>query len=240
MKTKNISKLNGFRPCIALLALSVMSTHAATLQVDLGRSTDPSLQSGWTAWNTNFGGSAINEQNSFSYAEGTAGTVDVTMTSFGSTYTRNYNTVTGDQASLSPLLRDIVFFNSASTGSFIQMQIDSLKSGSYTFTGYHHFVQENTGFPTMDILLNGTDTGQDITTLQVSSPYEINTLRTSTVNFTVANDNDSVTIRYANPTTTGSNQHFALNGFELTQIPEPSAALLGGLGVLALLRRRRQ
>jgi len=29
------------------------------------------------------------------------------------------------------------------------------------------------------------------------------------------------------------------NGFEITQIPEPSTALLGGLGLLALLRRRR-
>ncbi|MFU8894641.1 MAG: PEP-CTERM sorting domain-containing protein [Luteolibacter sp.] len=29
------------------------------------------------------------------------------------------------------------------------------------------------------------------------------------------------------------------NGFEIVQIPEPSTALLGGLGLLALLRRRR-
>ena len=33
---------------------------------------------------------------------------------------------------------------------------------------------------------------------------------------------------------------FAINGFQLVQqVPEPSAALLGGLGLLALLRRRR-
>ena len=30
-----------------------------------------------------------------------------------------------------------------------------------------------------------------------------------------------------------------LNGMQITQVPEPSAALLGGLGLLALLRRRR-
>jgi hypothetical protein len=30
-----------------------------------------------------------------------------------------------------------------------------------------------------------------------------------------------------------------LNAFQLRAIPEPSAALLGGLGMLALLRRRR-
>lgn len=33
---------------------------------------------------------------------------------------------------------------------------------------------------------------------------------------------------------------FAINGFQLVQqVPEPSSALLGGLGLLALLRRRR-
>jgi hypothetical protein len=32
---------------------------------------------------------------------------------------------------------------------------------------------------------------------------------------------------------------FPINGFQLVQIPEPGAALLGGLGLLALLRRRR-
>jgi hypothetical protein len=31
-----------------------------------------------------------------------------------------------------------------------------------------------------------------------------------------------------------------LESFSLTQIPEPSSALLGGLGMLALLRRRRR
>jgi hypothetical protein len=34
-------------------------------------------------------------------------------------------------------------------------------------------------------------------------------------------------------------QNSAFSGFQLVQIPEPSAALLGGLGMLALLRRRR-
>ena len=37
-----------------------------------------------------------------------------------------------------------------------------------------------------------------------------------------------------------SGTNAAFNGFQLVEaIPEPSAALLGGLGVLALLRRRR-
>jgi hypothetical protein len=39
--------------------------------------------------------------------------------------------------------------------------------------------------------------------------------------------------------TGGSGSYGALNGLALVQVPEPSAALLGGLGMLALLRRRR-
>lgn len=42
----------------------------------------------------------------------------------------------------------------------------------------------------------------------------------------------------ANGLTTG-NGIAVFNGFEIQSVPEPSAALLGGLGVLALLRRRR-
>jgi hypothetical protein len=36
-----------------------------------------------------------------------------------------------------------------------------------------------------------------------------------------------------------SNQSTQMNAVQLRAIPEPSAALLGGLGLLALLRRRR-
>ncbi len=39
--------------------------------------------------------------------------------------------------------------------------------------------------------------------------------------------------------TGGSGSFGALNGLALVQVPEPSVALLGGLGMLALLRRRR-
>jgi hypothetical protein len=40
-------------------------------------------------------------------------------------------------------------------------------------------------------------------------------------------------------TGTDSGQNVQVNAFQLRAIPEPSAALLGGLGMLALLRRRR-
>jgi uncharacterized protein (TIGR03382 family) len=37
----------------------------------------------------------------------------------------------------------------------------------------------------------------------------------------------------------GLDEYAAVDDVTLTVIPEPSAALLGGLGLLALLRRRR-
>jgi hypothetical protein len=39
--------------------------------------------------------------------------------------------------------------------------------------------------------------------------------------------------------TTAAGQNFRIGGFQLEAIPEPRAALLGGIGLLALLRRRR-
>jgi hypothetical protein len=36
-----------------------------------------------------------------------------------------------------------------------------------------------------------------------------------------------------------SSQQVKIDNFSLTAVPEPSATLLGGLGILALLRRRR-
>jgi hypothetical protein len=57
---------------------------------------------------------------------------------------------------------------------------------------------------------------------------------TLTLNFTVANDGDPISIRYQDLT---GGDSFGINGFVL--VPEPSAALLGGLGLLVLLRRRR-
>jgi hypothetical protein len=38
---------------------------------------------------------------------------------------------------------------------------------------------------------------------------------------------------------TEAGSHNTITGFQLQAIPEPSTALLGGLGMLALLRRRR-
>lgn len=52
-----------------------------------------------------------------------------------------------------------------------------------------------------------------------------------------ADGTGKLVITWSNPT--GGSGWSSFNGLQLQAVPEPSAALLGGLGVLALLRRRR-
>ena len=47
------------------------------------------------------------------------------------------------------------------------------------------------------------------------------------------------TLTYTIDYVSGGGAAATLNGMQITAIPEPSAALLGGLRLLALLRRRR-
>lgn len=75
MKPQQKTSKNGILPSILLLALGAMHASAVPLQVDLGRTGQASLQSGWTEWNTDVAG-VMNVQNTFAYAEGTAGTVN--------------------------------------------------------------------------------------------------------------------------------------------------------------------
>jgi hypothetical protein len=48
-----------------------------------------------------------------------------------------------------------------------------------------------------------------------------------------------ITLRWRDPDHAGTDHGLAIDDVSVTFIPEPSAALLGGLGLLALLRRRR-
>lgn len=225
---------------------SASAVSAGTIKVDLGRSdgggsASGAAQAGYTGWTIAGNQGAMDVSETFASTYATDGTIDVTMTSNSDTFARNYgNTISGTQSGLQALLEDFVFFNQDGGGSnFIQFQFDDLKAGEYTFTALHHFTQANSNFPTMDILLNGVDTTDNIAMVQGTG---INTLNTSVVNFTVVNDNDAVTIRYANPVSDNpeGNEHFGINGFELTRVPEPGSLALLAMGGLCVLRRRRR
>ena len=214
------------------------------LLVDLDGQSGPT-QTGYTSWDPPGTGTigVLNESMSFPEASlSTDGTVDVTMTTAGSTYERNYGAVSGPLVGQNNLLKDLVFFNNRLSGNnYYEVQLDDLKAGDYRFTAYHVATNALNGDATVDILLNGVDTGMDVTLLNTSSPGEP---RSSVVDFTVASDNDPIVIRYANPTA----DHFGLNGFELTTvsqtvIPEPITMLAVGLSLAGLggyVKRRKR
>lgn len=210
------------------IVLAAGGIARAAVIVDLDAADGPT-QSGYTSWNPSHSdGGALNQSNAFADAAlSTDGTVDVTMTTAGSTYERNYAPVTGPLASQTNLLQDLVFFNNRLSGNnYYQVQLDDLKAGSYRFTAYHVATNALSGDATVDVLLNGSDTGMDVTLLNTSAPAQI---RSSIVDFTVASDNDPITIRYANPT----ENHFGLNGFELDAVaPAPPSVKvdINGLG----------
>ena len=227
MKTKIL--LTALAACTAL---STVSAAAATLQVDYDAVGGPT-QADFTSWDPpHADNTGLNQTGSFTYSGATDGSVEVTLTSSSDTYERNFGAVSGGAfVGQSNLLKDIVFFNQGNSGTnFIQVVLNDLKAGDYTFTGYHHSTGTLNSLATVNIFLNGADTGDDATQTQGVAPASIGT---SVVNFTVANDDDVVTIRYQDP----SNRHFGLNGFEI--VPEPSSLALLVIGGLCVLRRRR-
>jgi hypothetical protein len=83
----------------------------------------------------------------------------------------------------------------------------------------------------LNIVINGTAIAVDPNV----SPY------LTTWSNIVPNGSNQIVISFPNAGVGTSNvltQH--INAFELTAVPEPSAALLGGLGMLCLLNRRRR
>ena len=66
----------------------------------------------------------------------------------------------------------------------------------------------------------------------------ISTARTGTITESIANGGD-IFFRWTYDHQAGTSNHMGIDNIVVTAIPEPSTALLGAFGVLALLRRRR-
>lgn len=129
------------------------------------------------------------------------------------------------------------------TGGSLTLRLEGFAAGNYTWTSWHHDHSDQVG--TMDIFLS-TDDGVSFT--QVADSFQIvagdsaATPNPFSVGFTSlgTDASNAIQIRFTNDVAAPTSpQAFALvNGFQVT-VPEPSTALLGALGFLALLRRRR-
>jgi hypothetical protein len=114
----------------------------------------------------------------------------------------------------------------------------ALGSGT-TNTGIYDFI----GINALDLT---QFTGDEVATLAfgAGSPSNLDLASNGgSSSFTFSADSSPMTVGFAGGDTTGGNVGFKVNDiqarFRVDYVPEPSAALLGSLGLLALLRRRR-
>ena len=113
------------------------------------------------------------------------------------------------------------------TIGFVQNPTNWVVSGAYTVGDYNIGTQQGI------IRWNATNLGQTrhVTyTLDTTAPGWTNTLNIGYVGWFTS---------FAGGLNINSQNQVSIDNFSLTAVPEPGAALLGGLGLLALLRRRR-
>lgn len=105
-------------------------------------------------------------------------------------------------------------------------------TGASTTSGYLGLVAGTTYTASLSILRNSSISATVSTTINGFTQGATTTATAGTMSF------DTVAILSGSALTASSNT-FTIDNVNVTVIPEPSAALLGGLGALALLRRRR-
>jgi len=255
---------------IAALAGSSPSFPAPTLpgnlQVDIGRSDQPLLESGWQEWHFTGSSGTLNQTKPFLFADATDGTVDANVSTTTSGQGRNYgldNVTDAGSLAIPDVWADQAFFNNNASGS-MTLTLDDLKAGTYRFTSYHYADNLSDGgtndegtasaYIKVDTGSGFVDTGLDVTFISgilsnVSgggqpSAADLDAFGTLTFEFTVANDGDTVSILFDD---LAGGDTFGLNGFELepviAAIPEPitmtmTALALAGLGGYVRKRRR--
>jgi hypothetical protein len=143
------------------------------------------------------------------------------------------------------LMRDYLFVNSgvATPSPGIELTLSGLDAiaGVTSYSLYLYGAGDNTNqgggwsVSGSGVSFAGADSTTSATEL-TSDPADVLTLGED---YIIATFDASAATRTITLTRTINNQTLAFNGFQLVAIPEPSSALLGGMGLLMLFRRRR-
>lgn len=195
-----------------ILALGLATAQAATVSFDIQSGSN--TQSGFTA------------VNSFPGSDGTV-TISASVSPSGFRDRGITVPITGDPDAA--ILRDLAFWSTSDPITF-------------TFTG----LQANTQYSVLGWVFDSEsgNSGKNIDFTSNGGTVSITTNNTSNNNsaFSIpnltSNGSGIATIVMDHTGGAGGAVSF-VNGFQLTSIPEPSTALLGALGTLLLLRRRR-
>lgn len=202
---------------VSLAAIS--ATQAATIvKIDFGTGSS-SLQSGFTAQNS---GAAT----TYSTVNG-----NISVASTGSFFNRSAAGSYQDAA----LLGDFTFLNSNGTmtitigGPGITANTaHSIKF--YSLDSFHGTTGGTVNYVGASGTVGSTSIAYSTSTQNTAGFAD----RMSSTSDWTSNGSGQIVINV-----TGTNEGPRVSGMEITIIPEPSAALLGGIGLLALLRRRR-
>lgn len=154
--------------------------------------------------------------------------------------------------------------NSSGGPTYMTLTLGGLPAADYSMVTFHHDVENMNSFFTLEISTDGGGTfgaaidGRMTNSLAGGTPAENEILPgdgvnvpggdpadlSSTLNFAfTSTGTDDVVLRFT-PVHPGSDAtvhqtFFGINGFALTQVPEPSTGLLALLGLGILARRRR-
>lgn len=212
-----------FLPAICALGLALASSHAATI-VGVGTTLGSSLGSNFFLNAAATGGSdaSVNQPNSAAFTRsfgtlnvGAGGsTINITGIAWASLNSAPTNDATSATVAITYLGSDGVF------GGGDDVLIGSV-TDNYTFAG-----AANVYAWSFDTPMSATIDG-------------LNNLFRIVLTPTNVGGTGSLTLKNTTGTTLGANTKLSVAGTSVAAIPEPSAVLLGGFGLLGLLRRRR-
>ncbi len=179
------------------------------------------------------------ELNGANDDDGLATTADFTFTANGGgSFTNNFeNTNTGNDSMMNG-------YNSLSTISWETLPTEFTTSGFNIYVYFNGNNTATTGVTGATVVGSGVSTfGQDPNTNSTFSGVFTRGIGDSVATANASNyflfENLTAASGELNFTSTGSTGRVPLNGIQFVAIPEPSVGLLGALGLLGLLRRRR-